>query len=141
MRYLIFIMNLCVLTACSSGSKSPTAPNVTAPSSNTDYVTEPYAKIADIEVLKGGEFPLQYSASVMVNFEGQCKKIREITQDYENATFKIDVFTEAQADCQTPLGLMEQIIPLDMINLPAGVYNVVVNGVSKNFELPVDNKL
>ncbi|MEZ5673163.1 MAG: hypothetical protein R3E08_12620 [Thiotrichaceae bacterium] len=64
----------------------------------------------------------------MVNFEGQCKKICEITQNFENATFKIDIFTEAQSACPTPLGLMEQIIPLDVINLPAGFYKVVANG-------------
>lgn len=136
---IIGFISLLSLTACSPGSKSSTAPNVTEALS--EYLSEPYAKIAAIEVLKGGNFPLQYSASVTVNFDGQCKKIREITQDFENATFKIDIFTEAQSACPTPLGTMEQIIPLDIINLPAGVYKVVVNGVNKNFELPVDNKL
>jgi len=140
MRYLIFIMGLFTLTACSSGSKPPTPPNTVATSSES--TPDPYhAKIEAIEVIRGGSYPLQYSAAVLLDFSGQCKQVREITQDFENATFKIDIVTEEQTTCQTPLGLMEQIIPLDMLNLPAGVYHVVVNGVNKSFELPTDNKL
>jgi hypothetical protein len=140
MRYLIFIMGLFTLTACSSGSKLPTPPNTVATSSES--TPDPHhAKIEAIEVIRGGSYPLQYSAAVILNFSGQCKQVSEITQDFEDATFKIDIITEEQTACQPPLGLMEQIIPLDMLNLPAGVYHIVVNGVNKSFELPTDNKL
>lgn len=141
MRYLLLISSLMILTACSSGSKPPTSgSNTLIP--QPEPVLDPYhAKIETIEILKGGNFPLQYSAAVMLDFTGQCKQVREITQDFENATFKIDILTEDRPVCQTPLGLVEQIIPLETIGLNAGVYNVVVNGVNKNFELPVDNKL
>lgn len=141
MRYVLFISSLMILTACSSGSKPPTSgSNVAIP--QPEQIVDPFhAKIETIEILKGGNFPLQYSAAVMLDFSGQCKQVSEITQDFENQTFKIDILTEDRPACQTPLGLMEQIIPLETIGLNAGVYNVVVNGVNKNFELPVDNKL
>lgn len=141
MRYLLLIFSLMILTACSSGSKPPsTGSNVAIP--QPEPVLDPYhAKIETVEILKGGHFPLQYSAAVMLDFTGQCKQVREITQDFENETFKIDITTEDRPVCQTSPGLVEQIIPLETIGLNAGVYHVTVNGVSKNFELPVDNKL
>lgn len=141
MRYLLLISSLMLLTACSSGSKPPSdASNTTI--SPPKPVFDPYhAKIETIEILNGGNFPLQYSAAVMLDFTEQCKQVREITQDFENMTFKIDILTEDRPACQTPPGLVEQIIPLETVGLNSGIYNVVVNGVNKNFELPVDNKL
>jgi hypothetical protein len=139
MRYSIFILSLLTLTACSSGSKPPASPG--SPTTSSEFTPDSdHAKIEAIEVIKGGHFPLQFSASVLLDFTGQCKQVREITQDFENATFKIDIFTEDRAACQTPLGLMEQVIPLNVLDFSAGIYNVVVNGVNKNFELPTDNK-
>ena len=87
-------------------------------------------------------FPLQLSATVSGNFADGCTYFDTYTQENEGNMIRLDVLVIRPADqvCTEALEPFTETLPVDIQGLPAGEYEVVVNGaVSETFTLSVDN--
>lgn len=87
-------------------------------------------------------FPVQ----VQLNIEGQlpdaCTSVSQVSSSRSGNTFTVTVQTERlEAECPVGPVPFEEQIQLDVLGLPAGEYEVVVEGVSQSFTLSVDNVL
>jgi inhibitor of cysteine peptidase len=101
------------------------------------------ALVESVELLMLESFPVQVRAVVKGSLPDGCTTIDRITQTRRDNTFEIEITTQRPADAVCTLALVsfEETIPLDVADLKAGVYLVVVNGVSNSFELSTDNVL
>jgi len=105
-----------------------------------------YATVEEVVIEVLESFPVQINvvASGYIGNDG-CWRIYNITTTKDNNIFYIDIETRKSADPNIPCTLMveqfEEVIPLDVYGLEAGVYEVDVNGVPGSFELSQDNIL
>jgi glutamine amidotransferase-like uncharacterized protein len=94
----------------------------------------------ELEILES--FPVQVHARVKGKMPNGCTGVEYIqSTDLASNRVIIEVTTNcpldnAQGASGTPF---TEIIPLDLEGLPAGIYNVAVNGTSATFTLDVDN--
>jgi hypothetical protein len=67
--------------------------------------------------------------------------VDQVSARREENVFTVTITTTRPADalCTQVLGSFERVIPLDVLDMPAGSYFVSVNGVTDSFELRVDN--
>jgi pimeloyl-ACP methyl ester carboxylesterase len=101
------------------------------------------AMVENIEILLLESFPIQVNVVAQGNLPDGCTEIAEITEEQEGNAFEITITTSRPADkmCTQMLVPFEEVISLDVVGLPAGVYAVNVNGVSDTFEFTVDNAM
>ena len=104
---------------------------------------EEWAKVTKIEIYILESFPVQVHVNVQGELPDACTRLDNLTIQREYNTYLITLKTTRQADeiCAQVIASFEQIIPLDVKNLPAGIYTVNVNGVAEIFELKIDNTL
>lgn len=102
---------------------------------------EPPSYVKAIEVFLLESFPAQANVLVTVDLPTNCSVIEGVTEELTNNTFKLElqISEQRKANCLTQPQSFEQIIPLDLANLTAGIYTVEVNGKSQEFELTMDN--
>lgn len=93
----------------------------------------------DIQLLES--FPVQVQVIARGNLPDGCTTIDEILTERLDQLFRVTITTERPADaiCTEALVPFDQVIQLDVIGLPAGEYQVDVNGVTGSFTLEVDN--
>lgn len=95
----------------------------------------------DLQVLES--FPVQVNVSVRGNFRDGCSEFGPVQQetDVEARTLTVEVLTTRPADavCTQALVPFEETFPLDMEGLPAGTYDVLVNGIPGELVLGRDN--
>jgi hypothetical protein len=86
-------------------------------------------------------FPVQINILVRGMLPDACSFIESIAQKREAQTFRIalNFARHPDARCAPVLTPFEQIVPLDVLGLPAGTYNIEVNGDQVSFVLPEDN--
>ena len=86
-------------------------------------------------------FPVQVSVLVDGFLSDGCTHLHNISQARNNNTFEIMIETRRLRDdvCIQVISPFQETITLDVLNLPAGIYTVNVNGVSDTFELQIDN--
>lgn len=90
----------------------------------------------DVYVDVQGRYPLQ--ANLMITWGG-CRAVADFSlQRRRDGRFILAVPTRPDPKCPGRGQPWEQIIPLDLTGLAAGVYEVEVNGLVTTFELPVD---
>jgi hypothetical protein len=101
------------------------------------------ALVESVDLLILESFPVQVHAVVRGALGDGCTSIDQITQSRQGSTFEVSLTTRRPADavCTLQLVSFEEVVPLDVANLPAGVYLVNVNGITNTFELSVDNAL
>ena len=162
-KLLLTAMALTLLLAsCAQPAASPTptevVPEPTAtveptrePTATTEPTQEPTAveggvitkeaMVESIEILLLESFPIQVNVLARGNLPDSCTEISEITKERDGDTFRVAITTSRPADrmCAAMLVPFEEVIPLDVVGLPAGVHTVNVNGVSDTFEFTVDN--
>ncbi len=98
------------------------------------------AKVTKIEILIMESFPVQVNVIVHGEFPDSCTEIDTIITRLEGDTFFITVTTSRPYDkCALVITPFEEVIPLEVAGLKAGIYTVNVNGVMGTFELQVDN--
>ena len=99
------------------------------------------ANVDRIEILMLESFPVQVHVRATGYLPDGCTKISDISQSREEDTFTVVIMTSRPADaiCTQALVLFDEVIPLDVLGLPAGNYIVNVNGVTATFTLTVDN--
>jgi inhibitor of cysteine peptidase len=129
--------------ACSQSGKQDTVATVPENSENGFHPvpvnTKNFINQVDIQVLES--FPAQVNVTVQGQLSNNCEKISQIIPEQEGNVFTIDIITAQQTSdsCQDHQVPFQQVIPLNVDGLKAGVYTVKVNGITELFELAVDN--
>ena len=134
---LIGLITLLVSACIPVGT--PVAP---APTGTSTAPVATVAVVQSVEVQILESEPLQVNAIVRGQLpDAGCTIIASVDQVREGNTFKITLrtTTDPLALCAQTLTPFEQVIPLDVMNLPPGEYVVNVNGVEQSFELPAQN--
>jgi inhibitor of cysteine peptidase len=143
----LLIITLSVI-ACSPRHVSPPSSTIAQPTptgrerDTPQVVTpEPPSYVKAIEVFLLESFPVQANVLVTVALPNSCKVVDGVTEERNDNTFKLELHISEQtkANCLPQSQSFEQIIPLDLANLTAGIYTVEVNGQSQEFELTMDN--
>ncbi|MDM8547512.1 hypothetical protein [Candidatus Venteria ishoeyi] len=153
-RHALFLL-LLGMTACSSDGFKPLP--VFMPLSQTAHpgriIPKPDAKaiisaetpsiwLEDLEILLHRAYPLQVNVIAKGYINRNCETVTALTHFYQQDHFQVEVFStplQATKPCQAAHEYFELIIPLETRNLAAGIYQVEVNELSTEFELPVDN--
>ncbi len=99
----------------------------------------PFVQAAEVMVLES--FPAQANVFVTLDLPSTCHVVEGVTETRNNNLFKveIDIGEQKNTSCLKQAQHFEQIIPLDLANLSAGIYTVDVNGQRQEFELAMDN--
>jgi inhibitor of cysteine peptidase len=107
----------------------------------TEATNEAQVKNIVIRLLES--FPVQANVVVRGELPDSCTTLDQFLQDRNGNTFMLKILTAQQANkvCTKAIEPFEQVIPLDMEGLKAGVYTVNVNGVTESFELGMDNTI
>jgi inhibitor of cysteine peptidase len=139
----VFIL-LVVLTACSSSNKSTATTTTTKdPIITNNPTTSPNeAKVANIQIVIAESFPIQINVVATGHLPDNCTLIDQVTEELNNNTFIVKILTTSQPagkNCTPVAQAFEEIIPLSVVGLKAGIYAVKVNGITDTFELGIDN--
>jgi inhibitor of cysteine peptidase len=94
----------------------------------------------DIQILES--FPVQVHVVARGKLPDACSYIDKIDQSRQGNAFTVTLSLARRPDAKCALQStpFEQVIPLDVLGLKAGVYTVTVNGVTGTFELTQDNQ-
>ncbi len=88
-------------------------------------------EVNNVKILTVGSNPAEYFADVSGLLPDGCSRIGENVQEVSNSTIEVTLYsTRADDDCSflNPTPFKEKV-PLDVRAIPAGTYNVEVNGV------------
>jgi hypothetical protein len=139
-----------ILAACQLPAAGPTATDV--PAVPTQEITPALpggetltglALVDSIDILTLESFPVQINVVARGNLPDGCTTIDRAISEKEDSHFRITLTTRRPVDaiCTEALVPYEQVIPLEVRGLLAGMYTVDVNGTTGSFELAVDNVL
>jgi len=130
------LVSLLVLAGC-----GPAAESTATPPAGQGEIIRGEATVESIDVLIMESFPVQVNAVVRGTLGDGCTTLDPVTTTREGNTFRIRLTTQrpAEAVCTLALEPFEEVVSLDVLGLPAGVYTVDANGVTETFELAVDN--
>ena len=107
------------------------------------FTTQQLAYIDHIDIQLLESFPIQAQVLVKGHLSNPCQAIEQIQVVRQDNTFNITITTVTNSppdiDCPDMLVPFEEVIPLDVTGLKAGIYTVNVNNVSDTFELTKDN--
>ena len=129
---------LMALAACIPVSSSAD-PTITPQSQTASR--EAQVQSVEIQVLQAS--PPQVNAIVRGNLTESCATLGDSQVQYASNTFRITVYAVSPTDrgCVQVTTPFDTLIPLSTNGLPAGTYNVIVNGVSAVFTLPVETPI
>lgn len=121
----------------------PMPPEVKPNLPDNDNLIYGTAIVENIEILILESFPVQIHVIAKGYLPDGCTEIGEITKVRDDNTFTVTIGTIRPADamCTEAIVPYEEVIPLDVRDLKAGTYTVVVNSVSDSFELTMDNSI
>lgn len=103
---------------------------------------EVQAPIDNMIIVTGESFPVQKTLSLKGNLPNGCTYLNQPQVVVDGNSFYVSLTTYTDGDvCTQALEPYERLIPLPVNGLPAGVYNLFVNGKQTTFELEQDNTL
>ena len=143
-RFLIFltIILILILNACSpfvitsSSGEQPTAEVEASPGTGYQPI-----QVDQVKAELGVGSPIPVQVTVTGNLPDTCAQIELVQQKQEDSYFEITMSTipsNAEGCIQDTLPF-RMVIPLNILNLPAGSYTVEVNGVGADFQLETGN--
>ena len=142
--FMIIVLAACSQFPSSSGDQPVSSDQTPAPSPVVDLdkyeVGESvYVETADALILES--FPLQVNIKITGNLPDGCTTIYQTESEQEGNSFKVKILTlrEKEAMCTQALVPFEISVPLDVIGLPAGIYEVIVYDVRTEFTFTQDN--
>jgi len=96
-------------------------------------------QVDDVSVEVGVGSPIPVHAIVSANLPKSCGQLGEVQMRRDGYTFFVRLIAElpAQTDCNNDSLPIRLEIPLNIVNLPEGTYEVNVNGTSKKFDIPL----
>ena len=141
-RNLAWIMILPVLLlACSTQAAQPTSQPIhyttTPPQPTPQPVQFREIPVADVSIQIGVGSPIPVNAFVSGSWPDLCAQLAEVHQEIKDSTVEIRLLATPKSEACPPdmLGLpFGMAIPFNMVEMPLGVYKVIVNGVSTTFE-------
>lgn len=148
---IVGVVLLLFMAACGNsdgGGEEPvvdeTAVSPEEAPTSTPESTEPIIGVANvdsIEVLILESFPVQINVRTRGTLPNGCTSIDEVTTEQVGNEFNVAISTIQPVDvvCTQALVPFEETIALDVDGLPAGSYQVNVNGRIGSFTLSVDN--
>jgi hypothetical protein len=92
--------------------------------------------VDSVNIEMGVGSPIPVHAVVSLNLPSSCAQLRDIRLQREGTTFDVRLIADVpeRADCQADNIPFQLEIPLNIVNLPEGLYVVNVNGVSASFD-------
>ena len=103
------------------------------------------AQVENIRILLLESFPLQVHVVANGYLRDGCEQIDTITSKREDNRFTVQITIQSSASidetCTQAIEPFEEIIPLEVNGLKAGVYTVDVNGVTDQFKFETDNAI
>jgi inhibitor of cysteine peptidase len=145
---ITLLLAACAAPAPDTGQEDEVVPAATPPAQPGEPQTDPDTKRAQVDGVETvilESFPVQVHTIVRGNLADGCTEIDQIEQnrDVEDKRFEVTITTSRDPDkiCTQALVPFEETVPLDVRDLPKGVYAVDVNGVQASFELQQDNKI
>jgi hypothetical protein len=111
------------------------------PSANSEIVRDDI-EVPGVSIDVGVGSPIPVHAIVGVNQANTCAQVGEMRLHRADKTFYVQLMadTAQREDCQAdpPMGTIpfRMDIPLNMVNLPDGSYQVIVNGTTTTFDWP-----
>ncbi|HKK83358.1 MAG TPA: hypothetical protein VJ958_03930 [Atribacterota bacterium] len=98
------------------------------------------ATVTEIDILILESFPVQVHVVAKGYLPNPCTQIDEIIKSREGNDFTVTIKTKTSpGPCIQVIQPFEETIPLDVYGLPAGTYNVNVNGIEDSFTFDIDN--
>lgn len=141
--FVLWLLAACTLPVPATGTQPPAdAPTQETLAAPTGETVTGVALVDGVEVNILESFPVQVNLLVRGNLPDGCTSLDQVITEREGNAFSVNITTIRPADlvCTQALVPFEEIIPLDVLNLPAGTYTVTVNAtVTAEFELAVDN--
>lgn len=124
-----------LIAACAPGAgASPASTETPLPSAPASAAT---VESVEVQILES--MPVQVNVIVRGYLpDAGCTSIRSVEQIREGNVFRLTLVTTTDplALCAQALTPFEQVVSLDVSDLPAGAYTVDVQGVEASFELP-----
>ncbi|HSJ54705.1 MAG TPA: hypothetical protein VLC52_13275 [Anaerolineae bacterium] len=142
-KHRTLVVGAVALLALALLSCGPAAQPSATPAPGQGDVIRGEPVVESIDVLIMESFPVQVNAVVRGTLGDGCTTLDEVTTTREGNTFLIRLTSQRPAEAVCTLALMpfEEVVPLDVVGLPAGQYTVDANGVTETFELAIDNVL
>ncbi|GEM_PF-1944899 len=105
-------------------------------------VNGPLATIDDASIEIAESFPVQVSLVTKGFLQNGCTYLNEASQNRKGNTFYVNLTTRTEGEtCTQALVPFSRSTSLEVNGLPAGTYQISVNGQELSFELPQTNKL
>lgn len=105
-------------------------------------MNEVLAPVESIDVLVLESFPVQIHVVIDGYLPNPCYEITRIEQHREGNTFYVTVMMKGSGlICIQVIEPYQEVVALDVYGLPAGTYQVDVNGITGSFTLDMDNIL
>lgn len=102
-------------------------------------VTKTGVEVVQLEVEGGIGSPLPVKVLISGDLPSACSQLGELWMRQEGSTFNVQLIasTPTGADCIQDTIIFWLEVPLNIVGLPEGRYEVNVNGVTTSFELPL----
>lgn len=97
-------------------------------------------KVDDVTIEVGVGSPIPVKAVVSGNLPNACAHLGEVRLHRDGTSFFVQLlaYLPEQNDCAPDAIPFRLEIPLNIVNLPNGTYEVIVNGTTTNFTLPIN---
>ena len=130
---MLFIIGSMILISCQSQIQVEPSPIPTAP--NTPIPRREQARVEAIEIHQVEVQPVEVKVIVRGHHTDGCSRIDQISQSRtgNNVKIEIEIVREIDTPCPALSVKFEELIALDVIGLPAGLYVVDVNGATGHF--------
>ncbi|MDF1531386.1 MAG: protease inhibitor I42 family protein [ANME-2 cluster archaeon] len=138
---LSILTTLIMLSGCTENNDGQ--PQVNDNNSGNGQFIYGDAAVENIDIMILESFPVQVIVKAAGFLPDGCTEINNVTTSRDGNTFTISITTIRPADvmCTQAIVPFNETIPLNVLGLKAGIYNVTVNTVSDSFELHMDNAI
>ncbi len=116
----------------------------TSDQAELDNADRSMASVETVDVAVNIEtFPFEVVVTAGGNFPNGCTKVSDIRTIRTDNTFftAIEQQNDIDSVCTQALVPFQEIFTLEVVELPAGQYDIDVNGIRNTFVLPIDNTL
>ena len=138
-RSKIFIL-VCLVTILMSGCTPALVTPSPGVAETPALASGAVVKSIDVQILES--FPIQVHAVLRGDLpDASCTTISSVDQVRQGNTFQLTLVTTTDplARCASAPTPFEEVVPLDVQDLPAGTYVVRAGDVEQTFEFSVDN--
>ena len=128
-----------LLVACLPSGREPSS--VTPSVDVTAVPRRALATVEAIEIQQVETFPVKVSVVARGHLPNGCTNIDQISQSRRGGTFEVTIDSLQHGGSVCPVNRVpfEEVIDLDLLGVPAGIYVVDVNGLQGTFKLQQDN--